>query len=225
MAEPEDDITAAELALGVLDGEERAAAMRRVLAEPDFAREVERWRDHFGLLFAQWPEESPPAHLAARLDRSIAPASPQPRFWPALALAASAVAAVLAGVLVLRPGQVAPPPVLASSPSLVASLAPAKGGAPIPAIYDPARQEILVATAALVPSGRSAELWVIPADGVPRSLGVLAGGTRTSVKLSPEQRRLVAANAVLAVTDEPSGGSPSGKPTGAIVASGSLIPV
>ena len=35
----EADVAAAELALGVLDGEERAAALRRVLAEPDFARE------------------------------------------------------------------------------------------------------------------------------------------------------------------------------------------
>ena len=44
-AEP--DVAAAELALGLLDGEERAAALRRMLAEPGFAREVERWRDAF----------------------------------------------------------------------------------------------------------------------------------------------------------------------------------
>ena len=35
------DVAAAELALGLLDGEERAAALRRVLAEPAFAAEVE----------------------------------------------------------------------------------------------------------------------------------------------------------------------------------------
>ena len=46
------DMTAAELALGVLDGEERAAALRRVLADPVFAREVERWRRYLAALFA-----------------------------------------------------------------------------------------------------------------------------------------------------------------------------
>ncbi|MGJ3628226.1 hypothetical protein AB5I41_17070 [Sphingomonas sp. MMS24-JH45] len=49
------DMAAAELALGVLDGDERAAALRRVLAEPDFAREVARWRDYLAALFADWP--------------------------------------------------------------------------------------------------------------------------------------------------------------------------
>ncbi|MEJ5979604.1 anti-sigma factor [Novosphingobium sp. PS1R-30] len=228
MTDAEEDITAAELALGVLDGEERAAAMRRVLAEPGFAREVERWREHFGGLFAQWPEEEPPAHLGGRVQASVSPAGAPRRFWPALAMAASAIAAVLAGIIVFRPAQVAPPviPMQSAAPTLVASLAPAKPGTtPVPAFYDSGRHEIYVAAAALVPSGRSAELWLIPADGVPRSLGVLAGGTRTSVKLSSEQRALVDANAVLAVTDEPLGGSPSGKPTGPVVASGSLIPV
>ena len=51
--EREGAVTAAELALGVLDGEEKAAAMRRVLAEPEFAREVERWRTHFAEMFAE----------------------------------------------------------------------------------------------------------------------------------------------------------------------------
>lgn len=220
-----DDITAAELALGVLEGEERAAATRRVLAEPAFAREVERWRDQFGLLFAQWPEVSPPAHLGARLDRAIAPPSPS-RLWPALALSAMAIAAVLAGILLLQPAQIASPPVQPSVPALVANLAPAQPrGTPVPAIYDPARQEILVASSALAPAGRSAELWLIPADGVARSLGVLAEGKRTTIKLRPEHSRLIGPETTLAVTDEPSGGSPTGKATGPIVASGSLIPV
>ena len=42
--ERDPDMAAAELALGVLEGEERATALRRVLSEPAFAAEVERWR-------------------------------------------------------------------------------------------------------------------------------------------------------------------------------------
>ena len=44
-------MTAAELALGLLDGDERAAALRRVLADPAFAREVEDWRNRMAGLF------------------------------------------------------------------------------------------------------------------------------------------------------------------------------
>lgn len=227
--DPRDDITAAELALGLLDGEDRAAAVRRVLAEPEFAREVERWREHFALLFAQWPEVAPSDELARRLDRSLAPAAVPRRFWPALAIAASAIAAVLAGILILQPAQVAAPPSVPTGPAVptfVANLAPANGaGAVVPALYDPARHEIQVAAAALAEPGRSAELWLIPADGKPRSLGLLAGGSRTTVKLTPELRALIGPKAALAVSSEPRGGSPTGRPTGAILASGSLIPV
>jgi anti-sigma-K factor RskA len=228
MADTEGDITAAELALGVLEGEDRAAAMRRVLSDPEFAHAVERWRDHFGQLSAQWPEVSPPARVGARIDRAIAPAQSQRRFWPALALTSSALAAVLAGILLLQPAQITPPTVLPSAPALVASLVPAQaGGAPVPAIYDPAQQEILVAASALelAPAGRSAELWLIPADGKPRSLGLLMGTKRVSVKLNADLRALIGVKAALAVSDEPPGGSRTGQPTGAILASGSLIPV
>lgn len=225
MTEREDDIAAAELALGVLEGEERAAALRRVLADLEFAREVERWRDHFALLFTQWPDEAAPDNLADRLERSLSPAPQRSRLWPVLALAASAVAAVLAVVLLLQPGKMASPVAQPASPSLVANLAAPKGGTPVPAIYDPDRREIMVAASTLAEPGRSAELWLIPADGKPRSLGLLAGGARTTVKLTPELRALIDAETALAVSSEPLGGSPTGQPTGAILASGSLIPV
>ena len=60
------DVAAAELALGVLDGEERAAALRRMLAEPDFARDVERWRDHFAVMFAGSPRWGAPQACSRR---------------------------------------------------------------------------------------------------------------------------------------------------------------
>jgi hypothetical protein len=69
MAEP--DTTAAELALGVLDGADRAAALRRVIGEPGFAREVERWRDRFALLFAGVPEEVAPAGVFEKVEARI----------------------------------------------------------------------------------------------------------------------------------------------------------
>jgi len=68
-----EDVTAAEFALGLLDGEDRSRALRRLLAEPAFAADVELWQAHFGGLFETWPEVTPPIDGAARLMRAIAP--------------------------------------------------------------------------------------------------------------------------------------------------------
>lgn len=64
------DMAAAELALGILDGAERAAAVRRVLAEPGFAREVERWRGHLAQMFDLWPA-MPAPDVLPRVEQSI----------------------------------------------------------------------------------------------------------------------------------------------------------
>ncbi len=101
MADPDtipEDVAAAELALGLLDGEERGAALRRVLAEPGFAARVEWWRLRFAALFDLWPEHAAPPHLAARIEASLdGPTSAKAsRFaWPALAAITSAIAASL----------------------------------------------------------------------------------------------------------------------------------
>ena len=74
---PDPDMTAAELALGLLDGEERAAALRRVLADPAFAREVEEWRQRLAGLFDDYPEVAAPESVDARLAQLDArPAAP-----------------------------------------------------------------------------------------------------------------------------------------------------
>ena len=234
---PEDvpDVAAAELALGVLDGDERAVALRRVLAEPGFAQEVERWRDYLGQLFAIWPEVAAPPGLFARIERSLdmphgAVVAPRGRFWPALAGLTSIAAAGLLVFVVARP---VPPPapspapttIPAARPLLVASIAPTAKGAAIAAVFDPARGLLRVTEGATPAAGRSAELWVIGADKTPHSLGLLTSGGATSVTPAVAIRRQLAAGATLAVTIEPAGGSPTGAPTGTIVLKGTLSEV
>jgi len=94
MTDADLDMAAAELALGVLEGEERADALRRVLADPEFARDVDRWRDHFAVLFDHWPDAAAPPRVERRVMTGIAPDRVAGRFWPAVAITASAMAAV-----------------------------------------------------------------------------------------------------------------------------------
>lgn len=212
--------TAAEFALGVLDGEERAAALRRVLAEPEFAREVETWRAHFGVLFDQSHEEAAPTGLFERIETSLEPTGRSAGYWPALTAAMTLVAALLLLVIVLRPAGPLPGPPPAP---LVASLDSAGPGAALPAIYDPVRGELRIPAAAASAPGRSAELWMIGSDGVPRSLGLLDARQRNVIPIGPADRAKLVPGLKLAISSEPSGGSPTGLPTGPIVASGALI--
>lgn len=235
---PEDDAPmtmAAEFALGLLEGEERAAAMRRVLAEPGFAAEVERWRDHFGVMFAAWPEATAPADGAARIEAAliakpvVANDNDGSALWKGIAGATSLAAAVLVGVLVLRPAPTPPAPQIvrvSTGPTLVAAIAPTGKGAPIVAVYDASQSALRIAAADLADKRHSAELWVIPAgEKIPHSLGVLRSGSITQVALRQGNRQRVSAGATLAITIEAPGGSPTGLPQGPVIAAGPLTTI
>ena len=234
--EPVGDMTAAELAIGLLDGPERAAALRRVLAEPAFARDVEAWRLHFAQLFDLWPGVDAPEGLVDRIDASLGgPVTGRPSRtpWAGIAIVATAIAAVLLVMVLVRPlgPPPGPPPVsqpvpVAAAPAaktmLVASLGDAK--APIAAAYDPAAGAIRIAAAPTQPATKVAELWVIGGDGVPHALGLLAA-TPTTIGLPMADRARIGSGATLAISVEPQGGAPGDKPTGPVIATGVLAAV
>lgn len=237
------DMAAAELALGVLEGEERAQAVRRVLSEPGFARAVEQWRGYLAHLFDLWPAITAP-DILPRIERSIdrlndttGAVVPHPRgsrLWPSLAALSSIAAAGLLVILLVRPlslPTVPPPsgapatPVAAPLPTLVASLEPEGKQAPMTVVYDQRSGTLRLTETTLARADRSAELWVIPGDGTPRSLGLLQDTGGTTLALNPTVRAYLAAGATLAVSIEPVGGSKTGAPTGPVVAKGALSPV
>lgn len=235
--QPAPDTAAAELALGLLDGAERADALRRALAEPAFAAEVERWRTQFAALIPAVPDATPGDGLFARVEASIAPA-PAPAelaplrrswAWPSIAGITSIAAALMLAVVLTRPATVVvAPPDRPTAPALLAAAvvptAQKSGGAgdAVSAVYDPDSGSLRLTAAALADARHAAELWVIGGDGVPHSLGLLHGGAVTALVVAPADRSRLAATAVLAVSIEPVGGSPTGLPTGPVVAKGVL---
>lgn len=217
----EPDMAAAELALGVLDGEARAAALRRVLAEPAFAREVEQWRAWLAGLYAQWPAAEPGPSIARRVaaipDGGHGAGGP----WRLVAAVSSIAAALLLAVLLVRPapGPIAPAPIVRAPAPLVAVLKPEKGE-PFGAVFDPATREVRFNGGVRVPAARVAELWAIGGDGVPHAAGLLPAGN--SVRLVLARGVTVTAGTTLAISIEPPGGSPKITPTGPVVATGML---
>lgn len=219
----EDDATAAELALGLIEGEERAVALRRVLAEPEFASAVEVWRARFTALFAAYPEVEAPAGVERRLIGII----DSGRHWRWATGAASLVAASLALMLILQPADVSvprPTQTLAPPVTFAAAMTPAGAdqGAPFAALFDASQGQVRIPTKIEVPAGRVAQLWRIGADAVPHSLGLLAGEGTTALTLNAADRAALAAGATLAISIEPLGGSPTKLPTGPVVATGAL---
>ncbi|WP_203311504.1 anti-sigma factor [Sphingomonas beigongshangi] len=228
MTTPDDpDMTAAEVALGLLDGEARAAAHRRLLADPAFAREVAHWRAHFATLFAEVPEVVPPAYLEHRIAAAVAAGGGDRasvhalRRWRWFGGGMSAVAAALLVLVLTRATE---PPAAVRPPSrtvvpMVATLAPGAGVAPFAAVYDQSTGQVRTLGRVALPRDRDAELWAIGQDGVPRALGLLTRDGKTRIVVRGIR---IEPGTTLAISIEPLGGSPRALPTGPVVATGQL---
>lgn len=237
------DLQAAEYVIGLLDAEQHRAARRRLRTEPAFADEVGAWEQRFAAWYAAFEPVAAPADAWQRLQRHLgwtstdapvhrAPAAPTRAPWRGLALGGFALAALFAVALVFtlrRPAEQlpAPPPVVENrvvAPDMVASIASDDGRAMLVASIHSGSGEMTLAPAGDmdVPGDRAAELWLIPADGTPRSLGVIDPGQAGRMLIPEAMRAALAADALLAVSIEPTGGSPTGQPTGPVVAKGAM---
>ncbi len=212
-SEPDEALTvlAGEYVLGTLPRDEAA----RVAAEADADPALAAWEARLAPLLSVVPAVRPPELLWPRVAATAfgRPGRREPvggpfrslPFWRGAA-AAGLLAAAFAGVALLaRPPAPVPVAVLGSP------------GAARPAfVLEAARDGSLTVVPihpAPVPAGRDLELWSL-ADGahVPRPLGVLpAGGVRLPAD------RLPVGPAQILVSLEPTGGSPTGLPTGPVL--------
>jgi anti-sigma-K factor RskA len=229
-----DRALAMDVALGALGREELAAARRRMLSDPAFRAEVEAWERQLGPLGEAVTPVAPPAALWERIEAEIAPAAATAKapsmlaqlwnslgFWRGMAIGVTAAASI---ILVQLAHPVAPA-VAPPGRILVATLAGDDGKALISAAYDPSRAAVVLAPAAHPDmAGKSPELWVID-GGKPRSLGVVDMDAPTTHGVDSNRFAGLKPGAVLAISIEPQGGSPTGQPTGPVVATGVLAAV
>src|SRR5260370_24305031 len=80
---------------------------------------------------------------------------------------------------------------------------------------------VIVPAALLTNDPRAYELWLIPSGETrPRSLGLVQPGQPIRLDIPSDLAGRVTPDATLAVSLEPPGGSPTGLPTGPVVAAG-----
>ena len=236
--EPEDTeggdaILVAEYVLGLLPEPERQHLARRLAAEPALRAEVRLWQTRFSALDAEFAEVQPPAAVLGRLEARLFAGRPEPRglgglwnslaFWRAAAALAGAVAVVAVGLATLRPTGPSPEEFAIQ---LVAALEQEGSDVRFLAVYDAATGSVrLTALSGRPLPDRDLELWAIEGDAAPVSMGVIPAEGRSSVPMDPAHVPGFGAGTVLAITLEPKGGSPTGDPTGPVVAKGAATPI
>lgn len=224
----EDDIAlAAEYVLGLLDAAGEASANARMATDAEFAAEVAAWRTRLQPMVDG--NDTPVApHVWAAIEASLPAETGQDgtrgsvRLWQILTGLSATAAAVLAVLLLQQPVPVTPPVV---SPPLVAALGSDTGKAALTANYDAGKGAMLLTPVSLDTGKLYPELWIIPADGKARSLGIVKGDKPSTIAIPAELRQYMGAGATLAITPEPEGGAPDGKATGPVIASGKIVTI
>jgi anti-sigma-K factor RskA len=222
-----DDMLAAEYVVGVLDADEWQVVSRRVGTDPAFARLVDEWELRLSPLAGDYVAVETPATLKGEIDRRLF-ASGRARaegqsIWSSLALWRTLTAGALAAFLVAVAIPFVTPPVPTDEARFVASLTADASDVKYLAVYDDNDDQVSLAhVSGEKASDRDFELWMIEGDAAPVSMGVLPAGETIKVTITPETRAKLAAGAVLAISLEPAGGSPTGQPTGPVVAAGDL---
>ncbi|MFL6823744.1 MAG: sigma-70 family RNA polymerase sigma factor [Xanthobacteraceae bacterium] len=216
-------LVAAEYVLGVLGAEERREVERRLMHEPALAAEVAFWEERLGALADAVAPVAPPQHTWSRIEAAVAsPQAARPAslwenlaFWRGFGVASATLAAASIAALVyigLIPATRAP---------LMATLAGSSGQPNVVAAVT--GNDLLVVPAALLTNDpRAVELWLILPNQRPHSLGLIHPGQAMRLTIPPDLAGRLTPDAALAISLEPPGGSPTGQPTGPVIASGRL---
>lgn len=223
--DPNDDVVlAGEYTLSLLPDEELAAFEERLASEPDLRRLCAIWAEEFSSFAEEIQPVTPTGDVLARVELRLFGDNANAKrtgFWQRFGLTGLAVA-VLAVLLFVSSDFLDQGPVAPEAPAYTAELAAEDRSLVIEAAYDADSAELyLERLAGEAAPGRSLELWLIAGDEAPVSLGVLPEEASAVFAVAPDVQEALSGG-VLAVSDEPEGGSPTGAPTGDVLATGAI---
>jgi anti-sigma-K factor RskA len=219
----DEGILVGEFALGVLSPAEHAQMAARIAADSTLKAELVMWRQRLAGLNRDYAEERAPRAVLLRAEARLFPEPRSPGlwnslgFWRSLATGGVAVAVAAIGFNLMQPPPLDPDEF---ATQLVAALQAQEGsGVSFVALYDSSSGMLrLTALSGEATPDKDFELWAIQGSEAPVSMGVVPIDARAEIVMPQDVP--FDAGTVLAVTLEPPGGSPTGGPTGPVVAMG-----
>ncbi len=222
------DALAAQYVAGTLRGAARRRFEALLPGHPALRAAVAAWQERLMPLTTVLPPEPVPPRVWQRIEAQLWPQPTPLAWWQRLGLwrAATGLAAVATlSLAVLLQQQTAG----GDAPPVVVVLQATEAGAPstmlVAGVSGDGQSMVMrplqpVALAA----DRALELWAVPPQGAPRSLGLISAAGVTVLRRERLPASLLDAGktAALAVSVEPPGGSPTGVPTGPVVYAGKL---
>ncbi len=226
------DLRYAEYVLGVLEADERAQVAREIAASEQAAAAVAMWERRLQALCEELAAQEPPADLWLRIRAALRHGDPaqrvaHPRLWvnlPFWRWLALGTAAMLAAACVALATLLLHRPVRPAIPYMASTLSEANGRVGWTATMDlgKARMVVVPASPATLSAGQAPELWLIPKGGKPIAVGMISTVAPITLELSASLAARLGPTATLAVSAEPPGGSPTGQPTGPVIATGAI---
>lgn len=225
--EKDDELLAAEYVLGVLSHEERTAFAARIDQEPSLKARVRFWNERLATFAGDVEPVAPPSTVFAGVEgRLFATEAPKTGWWSSLQLwrslaIASLAALIVAGIYLVN----APIGQKQDGQTFVAQISGETGVVQLVAFIDADEGRLkLNRTQGTPAQGRDFELWLIEGGNNPVSLGVLPEDQVTTLAV-PDALIARLSGAILAISDEPLGGSPTGQPTGVVLATGEVVQI
>ncbi len=226
-----DEVIAGEYVLGVLSAEDRRKVEARLAQDRQFAAMVNRWEENLSTFNDDYEAPQPPPRAYSAIEQRILGTAPPDAafsgkvaggFWNSLALWRSLALASLVtsiGLALSMSALMTPRPM--SGGRLVADLAGENAAINLVARFDEANGALRITpVAAGKEKEKSLELWLVEEGKSPVSLGVLPQTGEGELAVPAVMRSRLVQGAVLAVSVEPFGGSPTGSATGPVIASG-----
>lgn len=228
---------AAEYVLGTLHGPARRRFETLLPAHPTLRQAKLDWERRLLQLDAAQPPVTPSPAVWDGIERRLFPDAAAARgtvnqatqglvrWWQKLVLwqgatALATVAAMSLGLLLSQPSPVQPPIVVVMAAQADAATPGVQPVGFVASVGGDGRSLVLkpLNEGQQVALNKALELWAVPAQGAPRSLGLVSAQGATTVM----RAQLLKETAAFAVSVEPPGGSPTGAPTGPIISVGKL---
>lgn len=216
----DDTVLAGEYALGLLNADQAAAFEARLTREPDLRATYARWADDFARMTDELPEVAPDPQIKAAInDQLFGTSKPahQPGFGLRAILAGIATASLLAFIAFgfFSGG-------FDGKPDYLAQISAQDNSLQVLASFDVGNRQLsLHRTTGKPAPGRALELWLISGDAAPVSLGLLPADANGTLPIPADLVPLLP-GAIMAISDEPASGSPTGAPTGDVLALGPI---